>query len=320
VSDRALLHAAVALSAAALVGVAFLLVTERGGSSTPAPASAPAPVIGQVTAPTVGHVTAPALAQPKEKAASPSFWQLIDETRAAAGPNTSRQSELLKERLMQLSPQAIVEFAKTRRRLDEQAYTWKLLGAAATIEDGCSDDCFHDFRGYVISLGRGPYEQALRDSDSLASVARDAESGNWENADDVASDAYSSVTGNDFPLADTDLSGRPAGTPIDLSDSSLRARFRAWPSASTVDGIVAHHRGCRSRSGRWSSGPLRSNVGCSVPCRIEQLDAEPDDSEFRPSRQTRPDPFSESGEEKKTTPSAARVVVGVNAPDKTDGR
>jgi hypothetical protein len=31
-------------------------------------------------------------------------------------------------------------------------------------------------------------------------------------------------------------------------------------------------------------------------------------------------PFSESGEEKRTTPSAARVVLTVNAPDKTDGR
>jgi hypothetical protein len=178
-----------------------------------------------VTAPAVDQVTAPAPAQPKENAASPSFWQLIDETRAAAGPDTSRQSELLKERLMQLSPQAIVEFAKTRRRLDEQAYTWTLWGAAATIEDGCSDDCFHDFRAYLISLGRGPYEQALRNPDSLASFARDAENGNWEGADDVAPDAYSSVTGQDFPLDDAELSGNPAGSPLDLSDAALRTRY-----------------------------------------------------------------------------------------------
>jgi hypothetical protein len=66
------------------------------------------------------------------------------------------------------------------------------------IEDGCSDDCFRDFRGYVISLGRGPYERALANPDSLASVAQDAEAGDWENADNVAPDAYSSVTGGDF--------------------------------------------------------------------------------------------------------------------------
>ena len=89
------------------------------------------------------------------------------------------------------------------------------------IEDGCSDDCFRDFRGYVISLGRNAYEQALRDPDSLASVAQDAETGNWENADNVAPDAYASVTGGDFPLDDSDLSGPPAGKPLNLDDPSL---------------------------------------------------------------------------------------------------
>jgi Protein of unknown function (DUF4240) len=153
------------------------------------------------------------------------FWRLIDETRAAAGRDTSRQSELLKERLTRLPPHAIVELARTRRRLDRRAYTWSLWGAAAIIEDGCSDDCFRDFRSYVISLGRGPYERALRDPDSLASVAQDAESGDWENADDVAPDVYSSVTGHDFPLDDSDLSGTPAGTPLVLDRAALIRRY-----------------------------------------------------------------------------------------------
>jgi uncharacterized protein DUF4240 len=166
--------------------------------------------------------------------AETAFWRLISETRSAADNDTAAQSELLKERLTQLSPQAITEFAQIRRRLDQRAYTWDLWGAASVIEDGCSDDCFRNFRGYLISLGQGPYENALRDPDSLASVAQDAETGNWENADDVAPDAYSSVTGEDFPLADSDLSGQPGGTTIDLNDTAglagrypkLAARFR----------------------------------------------------------------------------------------------
>jgi Protein of unknown function (DUF4240) len=93
------------------------------------------------------------------------------------------------------------------------------------IEDGCSDDCFRDFRAYVISLGRSAYERALREPDSLASVAQDAETGDWENADNVAPDAYSSVTGQDFPLDDSDLSGPPAGRPISLDGASLRHRY-----------------------------------------------------------------------------------------------
>jgi uncharacterized protein DUF4240 len=162
------------------------------------------------------------------------FWQLMSETRSAAGNDTGRQSELLKERLTQLSPAAIIGFARVRHRLDERAYTWSLWGAAYVIEDGCSDDCFRDFRGYLISLGEGPYVNALGNPDSLASVAQDAETGNWENADNVAPDAYSSVTGGDFPLDDSDLSGRPSGTPFNEDDAAglarryprLAARFR----------------------------------------------------------------------------------------------
>jgi hypothetical protein len=227
-SDRSLLRASVVLSAAALASVFFLVVSGRGGGSS-AP-SAPSPAVQQGPAPAQ-------IPQPTPKAAPPetsrttapvrtedsAFWSLVDGTRAAAGKDTGRQSELLRERLEQLSPRQIVAFERTRHSLDRRAYTWSLWGAALVIEDGCSDDCFRDFRAYVISLGRGAYERALRNPDSLASVVQDAESGDWENADDVAPDAYSSVTGNDFPFEVSNLSGRPAGEPI--NEASLRARY-----------------------------------------------------------------------------------------------
>ena len=152
------------------------------------------------------------------------FWQLMTETRTASANDTAMQSELLEERLTQLSPQAIIEFAQIRDRLDERAYTNDLWGAAYVIEDGCSDDCFRAFRGYVISLGPGAYESALRDPDSLAAVVQDAETGNWKNAYDVAPDAYSRVTGADFPLDDSDPSGLPSGTPFEQEDPTALAR------------------------------------------------------------------------------------------------
>jgi Protein of unknown function (DUF4240) len=202
----------------------FALVSGCGGGSSvksvprPVAESAPAQPAPQAT-----KVANPAPAPPDDAA----FWRLIAETREAAGNDTGRQSELLKDRLTQLSPRAIIEFAQTRHRLDQRAYTLSLWGAASVIEDGCSDDCFRDFRGYVISLGRGPYERALANPDSLASVAQDAEAGDWENADNVAPDAYSSVTGGDFPLDDSDLSGRPRGTPF--SDSNTAGLARRYP-------------------------------------------------------------------------------------------
>jgi hypothetical protein len=216
----------VAISVAALV--LAVVVLADGRARRPAAASGPAPA-----AAVRPHAALETIAAPPPPPADAGFWRLMEQTRSAAGNDTGRQSELLKDRLTHLSPQAIVAFDRTRHRLDQRAYTWKMWGAAATIEDGCSDDCFRDFRAYVISLGRGPYERALRDPDSLASVARDAESGDWENADNVAPDAYASVTGSDFPLDDSDLSGPPAGRPLSLDGRALQrlyprlaARFR----------------------------------------------------------------------------------------------
>jgi hypothetical protein len=149
------------------------------------------------------------------------FWKLIAKTRGAARNDTARQSDLLDARLRRLSPQARTEFARISRRLDRRAYTWSLWGAAYMIEDGCSDDCFREFRSYLISLGRGPYEQALSDPDSLASVAEDRDTGAWEDVDLSPGDA-------------SDLSGDPRGTPFDENDQAgldrryprLAARFR----------------------------------------------------------------------------------------------
>lgn len=152
------------------------------------------------------------------------FWQLITETRRAADNDTGRQSGLLQDRLAERSPQVILAFDRIRHRLDEGLYTWKLWGAAYVIEDGCSDDCFRDFRAYVISLGPGAYASAVRNPDSLAAVAEGADQGDWENADNVAPDAYSSVTGTDFPRDDSDLSGRPRGTPFDGNNAAALAR------------------------------------------------------------------------------------------------
>ena len=167
-----------------------------------------------------------AAAQPAMNRAA--FWSLIESARADAGEDTERQSELLEERLSKLPPPQIVRFQQIRRQMDEQAYTWDVWGAAYVIEDGCSDDCFRDFRAYLISLGPRAFAAALRDPDSLAPIVEDAEKGDWENADDVAPDAYESATSDDFPADSSDLSGLPrGGSWDDESQDALVQRFPA---------------------------------------------------------------------------------------------
>ena len=212
----------IALVATALVA-AYALGSSRDGGQE-----------GNVSAVPAGEES------PAKPAATPAgmdeaaFWQLTSDTRAASDNDTGRESELLEERLSQLPAQQIVDFGRIRHRLDQQAYSWEIWGAAYVIDDGCSDDCFRDFRAYLISLGREPYEAALRDPDSLAPVVQDAEEGDWENADNVAPDAYESATGEDIPTDDSDLSGNPSGQPWDDEDQdalvqrypALAARFR----------------------------------------------------------------------------------------------
>jgi Protein of unknown function (DUF4240) len=192
-------------------------------SSGPAPAAAPT----QSAQPT-------RQAQPAQHLGEPQFWRLVEDARREAGGDTERQSQLLAARLERLPAQQIADFGAIRHRLDRRAYTWELWGAAYVIDDGCSDDCFRDFRGYLISLGRGAYEAALKNPDSLAQVVQDAETGDWENADDVAPDAYQDVAGQDIPSGDSDLSGRPRGEEWDDEQQdalvqrypALAARFR----------------------------------------------------------------------------------------------
>ena len=50
------------------------------------------------------------------------------------------------------------------------AYKYGLWTAASVMLDGCSDDGFIDFRGWLIAQGKNVYFAALEDPDSLADV------------------------------------------------------------------------------------------------------------------------------------------------------
>jgi hypothetical protein len=67
----------------------------------------------------------------------------------------------------------------------------------------------------------------LRNPDALAPVVNDAETGDWENAEDVAPDAYQSVTDEDIPGDSSDLSGNPRGAPWD--DDHVVALVQRYP-------------------------------------------------------------------------------------------
>jgi hypothetical protein len=141
--------------AALLLATGYLLGT-RGSDGTADKASEPA---GNAAARAADVPSDSAPGVPSDSAAAPpamnraAFWGLIESARAEADNDTERQSELLEERLSELPPRQIVRFQQIRRQMDERAYTWDIWGTAFVIDDGCSDDCFRDFRAYLISPG-----------------------------------------------------------------------------------------------------------------------------------------------------------------------
>ena len=104
------------------------------------------------------------------------FWFIIEESRrqwdaARSDGNMDRQLRRLIELLSPLPTAEVESFALHAAELYYAAYRWDLWHAAYIIGQGCSDDAFMDFRGWLISMGRAGYEQALANVESLCEMA-----------------------------------------------------------------------------------------------------------------------------------------------------
>lgn len=126
------------------------------------------------------------------------FWKLIDSSRKEAEGDPEEQMGVLAEKLEELSEQEIVDFGRIFDEYWVRAYHWPLWGAAYVIGEGCSDDGFSDFRGWLISRGEKAYEEALADPESLARVMKDHDdNGQIEGFHYLASQAWEARTGRD---------------------------------------------------------------------------------------------------------------------------
>lgn len=96
------------------------------------------------------------------------FWQIIDDSVAAAGTGQQAQIKFLHRKLGALPPEEIVAFEREYDLRRNEAYTWNLWGAAYLINGGCSDDGFEYFRAWLISRGRAVFEAAVANPDTLA--------------------------------------------------------------------------------------------------------------------------------------------------------
>jgi hypothetical protein len=167
------------------------------------------------------------------------FWEIVDTTREAAEGDPEDQADLLVERLLQLDPDSVLDFARHFEARYNRAYTWDLWGAAAVLLRGASDDAFDYFRCWLIGQGREVFEGAVHDPDSLAELLDDFDEdidGDGEELGYAADEAYEQLTGAVAPdLGIPPQTAEPLGTPFDFDDeSSLARRFpRLWERFGT---------------------------------------------------------------------------------------
>ncbi|MGW4164765.1 DUF4240 domain-containing protein [Streptomyces sp. NPDC004788] len=162
------------------------------------------------------------------------FWEIIDSTRERAEGDPEEHADLLVERLTELDPDSVLDFARHFEARYNRAYTWELWGAAAVLLEGASDDVFDYFRCWLIGQGREVFEGAVHEPDALAELLVDFDDeidGDGEELGYAADEAYERLTGTEAPdLGIPPQPAEPAGTPFDLDDDGvLAARFpRLW--------------------------------------------------------------------------------------------
>ena len=130
------------------------------------------------------------------------FWAIIDEART----QTIRVTDIpnwLTGFLKEKPVSDICDFSEREMELRVQARDARLWTAAELMMDGCGDDTFDDFRGWLICQGKLIYEQALANPDTLADL--DQSSGEHGRPllfsfGSAAVKAYKAKTGQPGPL------------------------------------------------------------------------------------------------------------------------
>ena len=126
------------------------------------------------------------------------FWKIIETSKSKSlGDYEKQQSELEKE-LTKLTANKVLEFDNKFRNLRGEIYNWNFWAAAYIINGGCSDDCFSDFRGWLIGQGQSIYENAIQNIETLTEL-NETNDGDWEGLSYIPTEAYEKKTGNDKP-------------------------------------------------------------------------------------------------------------------------
>ena len=153
------------------------------------------------------------------------FWGIIAKTKKNSGGNYEKQQAELNKELSKLTAIEILEFDNKFRTLRGQAYKWELWAGAYIMNGGCSDDCFSDFRGWLIGRGQEVYENAMRDVETLVEINHDMDNDDWEGLSYVPRDVYEKKTGGKDMPAGIQETFEISGEEWEEDDSELKAKY-----------------------------------------------------------------------------------------------
>jgi hypothetical protein len=123
------------------------------------------------------------------------FWRVIDFAHQQAKGNEQVFENLLIKNLSHYSPEGIIEFECLLEQQLLDADDFKIMAAQKIIEGSVTDDSYLYFRCWLISQGKGMFEEALRNPDSLASIDTEGTVAEFEPLLYVATQAYKNKTG-----------------------------------------------------------------------------------------------------------------------------
>ncbi len=116
------------------------------------------------------------------------FWELIDDR--LGEHSLGERLDALPDRLALFKPAAIRKFDLILREMDNAAYRTDIWALAYLLQDGCSDDSFDAFRGWLILQGRAVFEAALAAPDDFDVTRHHGAAGGMDALRDAAPLAY----------------------------------------------------------------------------------------------------------------------------------
>ena len=135
------------------------------------------------------------------------FWAVIDRATADRPASPAQVAERAIADLAARDPEEIVAWARHLDKVLAASGTEDLWAAAYLINGGCTEDGFHNLRGWLVPHGRQAVRASVQSPDVLAgmpAVRAAAENGAVFEAEEVlsiAAQAYQKATGEPLPAA-----------------------------------------------------------------------------------------------------------------------